>query len=184
MIISVEELKRHVTTDQDQKALEFQLLALESLIRNTTNNTFQNTRVRAKFEAVAQGLKGTLPQIKAGDTIQITQSQYNDGLYVVVSNNEGLVELDKELYPEAAVTATLVAYPDDVKWGTIEIMRWKLQNQDKNNPNNSKQYISSESISRYSVTYATDKTEEDMDESYGVPKKYTAFLKAYRKPRF
>ena len=184
MIISVEELKTHIQTEMDDVALEFTLQALETSIREQTHNQFQNTRVRAKCEAVAQGLKTALPRLAAGDTIQISQSQYNDGLYTVKGIQDGLIKLDKELYPEAAVLATKVEYPADVKMGVIEIMRWKLHNLDQNNPVNSKKYIASESISRYSVTYAKDATEGDLDEVIGAPKKYTSFIKRYTKARF
>lgn len=45
MIMTVEELRRHVKTDKDDQALEDMLLALESSIKGYTNNTF--TRVLA-----------------------------------------------------------------------------------------------------------------------------------------
>ena len=48
----------------------------------------------------------------------------------------------------------------------------------------SKKDIQSETLSRHSVTYATDSTEADLDEEFGVPKKHTAFLKRYKKARF
>jgi hypothetical protein len=43
MIVTVEELRRHVNTDKDDKALEDILQALESSIKRYTNNSF--TRV-------------------------------------------------------------------------------------------------------------------------------------------
>lgn len=184
MIISVKELKKYITTDVADAALEFAIQALETSIREQTHNQFQNTRVRAKCEATERGLEVDLPRVAEGDTIQISQSKYNDGLYTVAGIYNGFIDVDQELYPEAEVLVTKVEYPADVKMGVIEIMRWKLQNQDKNNPVHSKNYIASESISRYSVTYSKDSTEEDIDEKIGAPKKYTSFIKRYTKARF
>ena len=68
--------------------------------------------------------------------------------------------------------------------GVVDIMKWKLKNEAANSGDTSKKDIQSETISRHSVTYATDSTESDIDERFGVPRKYMAFLKSYIKPRF
>lgn len=44
MIISVEELRQFVTTDETDQALEFRIQALESFICSYTNNNFKNRR--------------------------------------------------------------------------------------------------------------------------------------------
>ena len=82
------------------------------------------------------------------------------------------------------VLITKIEYPLDLQMGAIEIMRWQLKNENQNyNPDADKD-VQSETISRHSVTYAQDVTESDIDPNFGVPKKYTAFLKRYMKARF
>lgn len=81
-------------------------------------------------------------------------------------------------------TTGLVVYPADVKMTVVDIMRWKLRNEEQNSGDKSKKDIHSESLSRHSVTYASDSTESDIDENFGVPKKYTAIFKQYKRARF
>lgn len=75
-------------------------------------------------------------------------------------------------------------YPPDVKMGAIDILKWQIRNEERNGSDPSKKDISSETISRHSVTYAKDASEEDISETYGCPKKYIAFLHMYMKARF
>lgn len=118
MLLTIEELRQFVNTDETDSALEFRIRALESMIKTYTNN------------------------------------QFKDG------------------------------FPADVKLGAIDILRWQIQNVEKNGTDTSKKDIASETISRHSVTYATDATESDISEDFGVPKKYVAFLHMYMKARF
>lgn len=78
----------------------------------------------------------------------------------------------------------LVDYPISVKMAVVDIMTWKLRNEALNSADNTGKPVASETISRHSVTYATDATESDIDTSFGVPKKYTAVFDLYKRARF
>ena len=189
MIISVDELKEFIKTNKSDKWLEFNLLALESSIRKYTNNNFQNKNVRFRANVLDGVLALSTNLLKVGDTIQISQSLYNDGVYFIKEVKEGQLILNKNLIFERTGTpqgfvVTRIDYPYDVKLGVIEIMRWKIKNDEQNYDSEAKKDIQSETLSRHSVTYAKDTTEADINEKIGVPKKYCAFLRPYMKARF
>lgn len=75
-------------------------------------------------------------------------------------------------------------WPDDIKMGVVDLLRWKLRNEAANSGDTSKQAVQSETLSRHSVTYAQDTTEADIDARFGFPRKYAAFLKPYMRARF
>lgn len=75
-------------------------------------------------------------------------------------------------------------YPSSVKMAVVEIISWKLRNEAMNADNTEHRPIQSETISRHSVTYASDNTESDIDERFGAPKKYTAIFNQYMRARF
>lgn len=184
MIISVEEAKKRITTTLDDSVLEDKLKALEISVRNYTNNKFQNRNIRAACQVMAQKLYATYPYFKEGDTVEISQSIFNDGLYTVVAFDGEFITLDRALVDENPVLVTKIEYPADVKEGVLSILKWQLKNEAANDGDTSKKDIQSETISRHSVTYVTDSTELDIDERLGVPKKYSSFLRQYRKARF
>lgn len=184
MIISVDELKEFITTDVSDKVLEAKLQALETTIRKRTNNNFQNRNYRLQSPIISQKLYLTTNLLQVGDTIQIIGSTFNDGLYVIKEIDEDYITLDRHLIDESMVSIAKIEYPMDVKMGVVEIMKWKLKNEAVNNGDTSKKEIQSETISRHSVTYVQDSTESDISEDFGVPKKYIAFLKGYKKARF
>ena len=167
MIISVEELKQFITTDKTDQVLESMVQALELSIRQYTNNNFQNRNKRF-YANIAEGnlLFSSFPYVSEGDTVQISESNLNDGLYVL-SGNMGLVD-------EENVLVTKIEYPADVKMGVVNLVKWELNNREKVG-------IQSESISRHSVTYFN----MDGDNSImGYPKSLLGFLKPYKKARF
>lgn len=184
MIISVEDLKKRIKTNLDNTVLEGKLQALELKIRNYTNNKFQNCNIRVSCQVMTQKLFTTYPYFKVGDTVEISQSIFNDGLYVVKALEEGFIVLDKDLMDENPVLVTKIEYPADVREGVIDILKWQLKNEAANDGDVSKKEIQSETISRHSVTYVTDATEADIDERFGVPKKHIGFLKYHKKARF
>ena len=114
MIISVEELRQFITTDESDSVLEFRIQALESFVCKYTNNDF-------------------------------------------ISRLTG----EKD-------------YPADVKMGVINIMKWENANRDKLG-------ISSETISRHSVTYSGMSANDSIG---GYPASLVGFLKPYMKARF
>lgn len=75
-----------------------------------------------------------------------------------------------------------VEYPASIKLAVVEIVRWKLRNEAQNSTDDKP--IQSETLSRHSVTYAQDSSETDIDEHFGVPKKYTAVFNLYQRARF
>lgn len=167
MIISVEELRQHITTDKTDQVLETMLQALELSIRKYTNNNFQNRNKRFRTN-IANGSfhSFSYPWLSEGDTVQISESKFNDGLYVL-SDNMGLLD-------EKDVLVTKVEYPADVKMGVVNLAKWELENREKVG-------IQSESLSRHSVTYFN----MDGDNStMGYPKSFLGFLKPYMKARF
>lgn len=122
MLMTVEELRKYITTEEADEMLAARLEALELTIRNYTNNTF---------------------------------------------TKDGVVE-----------------YPADVKLAAVNILKWQIKNEAAAAGDTSKKDIQSETLSRYSVTYATDVSESDIEAKFGVPKKLVACLKLYKKARF
>lgn len=174
MIIALDIYKQLVPNDQqNDQVLEMKLQALELMVRKYTNNNFQNRKVRFECASNIQILDIQTPFLKVGDTVQISQSLYNDGLYVVNDTSNGIT-LDKPLFDEGKMLVTKIEYPSDVVMGVVELMKWEMNNR-------SKVGIASETISRHSVTYFN----MDGDNSImGYPKSLMGFLKPYMKARF
>jgi hypothetical protein len=112
---------------------------------------------------------------KAGDTLQITESELMpDALVTVASVANGKITVNEDLYDESGVVITKVKYPQDVKMGVVNLLKWELDNRDKVG-------VASESISRHSVTYF-DMTGDNS--TVGFPKSLMGFLVPYKKARF
>ncbi len=183
MIITVDYLKQHVKTNKLNWELEAKLLALEFAIRKYTNNNFQ--KVGLRFVANTDQITTPLTQyLKIGDTLQVSQSPINNGLYTIKSITGEIIGLNEPIIPEPNALFTKVEYPVDVQMGVVEIMRWKLKNEEQNYNPEAEKEVQSETISRHSVTYKHDTSEEAINPEFGVPVKYTAFLKRYMKARF
>lgn len=177
MIISVEDLKKYISTDVQDEVLEAKLQALEILIRKYTNNNFQNRNFRFVCDASStSGLMYASSLFAVGDTVQVSNSALNDGLYTIanIDMENGHMGLSKALFDESKVLVTKIVYPMDVIMGVVNMMKWDLENR-------SKVGIQSETISRHSVTYFN----MDGDNSLvGYPKSLVGFLKPYMKARF
>ena len=174
MIISVEDLRKHIETTVEDLVLEGKLQALELLIRKYTNNNFQNRGIRFRCPIMATKLYLKTPFLKVGDTIQISESIYGDGIYTIKEIEEDFVVLDRPLFDEAGVFVTKVEYPIDVVFGAINIVKWDLENRDKVG-------IQSETIARHSVTYFNM---DGGNSLMGYPKSLLGFLLPYKKVRF
>lgn len=160
------------TVEQIQKKLD----ALELLIRKYTNNNFQNRFIRFTASTLGNRIMGVSPYIKVGDTLQISESNVNDGLYVVteVDNANGFTRVNKDLFSVDHNLVTKIEYPIDVQQGVIKMMQWETESINRVG-------IKSESISRYSVTYFDqDKNNQVM----GFPVSLLGFLDIYKKARF
>lgn len=167
MIISVEEFRKYVTTDELDAVLEAKLLALETSIRKCTNNNFQKRGHRLKAHIVGEYfISDDALLFREGDTVQVTESVMNEGLYTVKESGSTHFSVNEEITDESNVSVTKVVYPMDVKMGVVNLLKWDLENRDKVG-------IASETISRRSVTYFD-----------GIPKALTGFLNPHMCARF
>ena len=175
MLMSVEEFKTYVDTDMADVALEARLRALELLIRAHTHNNFQKRGYQARASITGAALEASAPlPFKIGDTIQITESLWDEGLFTVNSVSGATCAVKEELTDEPEVLCIRVEYPMDVKMGAVNMLKWDLENRDKVG-------VQSETISRHSVTYFNMDGENS---SLGYPKSLTGFLKPYMRARF
>lgn len=160
--------------NEDEMVLERKLKAVEIMIRSKTNNNFQNRLIRFEAPSTTDRLLGASPYLEAGDTLQISESGVNDGLYVVKSVDDGETVIEGKLYPVGHNLVTKVEYPEDIKEGVINLLIWEKGNRKKVG-------IKSETLSRHSVTYFDlDTDNQDM----GYPASLMGFLKPYMKARF
>ena len=168
MIISVDDIVSMPDfIGQDTKILQKKLNALELLIRKYTNNNFQNRSIRFIGNSLGDRIFG-------GDTIQISESEVNDGLYVVTEVGKNFIRLDKEVFTVDSNMVTKVVYPEDIQVGIINLLKYEVDMRDKVG-------IKSESLSRHSVTYVDyDANNQVM----GYPVSLLGFLKPYMKARF
>lgn len=175
MVVTVEEL----TSMSEFKGISEQTLnrkldAVEKLIRSYTHNNFQNRSVRFESESHGDRLLGVFSFLKVGDTVQISQSNVNDGLYTITELLEDSIRVDKELYNVQYNLVTKVEYPADVQEGVINLLLWEVENRQKVG-------VKSETISRHSVTYF------DLDANnqvMGYPVSLLGFLQPYMRARF
>jgi len=175
MILTAKELE-HMKEFQGMSPddIETKLRAIEDMIRSYTNNNFQVRSMRIE-SPVAMGLVcGKSPYFRPGDTLQISQSGVNDGLYVIMEIREDGMLLDGELYDCPNVVVTKVVYPADVKKGVTDLMIWEKENRQKVG-------IKTESLSRHSVTYYD---QDANNQVMGYPISLLGFLKPYMKARF
>lgn len=187
MIVTVEKFREYVDTTLTDSQIEEKLSALESLIRARTNNNFQKRNRRSVGNIIGENLVVESPIFKAGDTIEISESEYNNGLYNIQEiDNEGNITLKEheDLISESGVLVTKVYYPLDVRMGIIEVLKWQLKNELQNGGGTENKPVQSETLSRHSVSYAQDSTESDIDLTLGVPRKLTSFFTPYIKARF
>lgn len=178
MIMTVADLRQFIETDEVDQVLEAKLQALELLIRAYTNNNFQARAFRTVAVAMSEGnilvVNNPIP-FKAGDTLQITESELMPDVLVTVSSvSDGQITVNEELHDEAGVVITKVIYPFDIKMGVVNLLKWEQGNRDKVG-------IASESVSRHSVTYF-DMTGNNS--TMGFPKSLMGFLLPYKKARF
>lgn len=175
MILAVKDVM-HIPElrNQTESELTGKLEAIERMIRAYTNNNFQNRNVRFVAESRGDRLLGTSAFLRAGDTIQITQSKVNDGLYVIVEMIGDVIRVNKDLFHVSENLVTKIEYPPDVKEGVLSLLKWEVENRKKAG-------IQSETLSRHSVTYIT---QDASNQVMGYPAMLMGFLKPYMKARF
>ena len=176
MILSVERAKWLIDfKDWPIERIEQKLKAIEQTIRSYTNNNFQNRKIRSAGVVSSSKLNviNKLYGLSIGDTVQITESMFNDGLYTVKGIEENTIVLDKELIDEGHILITKVEYPDDVIECCINLCEWEVKNRGKVG-------IKAETLSRQSVTYFDQDASNQMN---GYPVSLLGCLKPYRKAR-
>ena len=171
MIITVEELKTvsELSNIPDEQ-LELMSEGIEDFIRQYTNNNFIVKNVTFNTPSVNGKLETVSPLFKVGDTVLISNSKYNNGVYVL-NGTDGT--LNKELFDDDNNKITLIKYPPAVKLGVIKLLQYNAKMDDKVG-------ISSESLSRHSVSYA----QPSSDSICGYPSSLMSFLKPFMKARF
>ena len=178
MIMTVAELRKFVDTEETDQVIEARLQALELMIRAYTNNNFQARAFRnvavANAETNQLVCNGIVP-FRVGDTLQISESDYMPNALVTVTGvDNNTVTVAENLYNESGVIVTKVSYPVDVKMGVSNLLKWELDNRDKVG-------VSSETISRHSVTYFDMNGDNAL---MGYPKALLGFLRPYKRACF
>lgn len=172
MIITVDDLKKRVScgTATDD-LITAKLEAIEAVIRAYTNNNFQMRSVRFAGRSEGFNVYGSPRFFAVGDTVQISGSGVNDGLYLVDQVADDHLELDTELMTVPCNLVTKIKYPADVVECAVDLFKWKMTMGDKVG-------VKSETLSRHSVTY------EDSATLYmGYPVGILNGLNLYRKAR-
>lgn len=176
MIMTVEELRKFVQTDETDECLAAKLSGIEYQIHKYTNNNFQ-VRGTGIVADVVGGvfMSEALIPYEAGDTIQISGSAKNDGLYTVNEvTDDTTFTVNEKTRDEIELYITKVAYPADVKMGATNMMIWELENRTKAG-------IQSETISRHMVNYINL---DEWNSAMGYPASLIQFLKPYMRGRF
>lgn len=175
MIVAVDEvMKLPEFANQTESVIADKLKAVELSIRAYTNNNFQNRYVRFLAESLGNRLMGVSDFLKVGDTVQISQSKVNDGLYTITEISDTFIRVDSNLYRYPDNLVTKVEYPADIKAGVIDLLKWEVKNRQKVG-------IKSETLSRHSVSYYD---QDANNQVMGYPVALLGFLKPYIKARF
>lgn len=173
MIVGVQDALEYLQMDIPESVMKRKIAAIERLIREETNNNFQNRKMRFYAESADGVLLGSSMYIQAGDTIEINDS-INEGLYTVVESDEKSIKVDKVLYAAHKNMVTKIVYPEDVKEGVLNMLQWDFTMRSKTG-------IKSETLSRHSVTYYDMDAANSLD---GYPTSLVGFLEPYRQMRW
>lgn len=173
MIISLDDAQT-IYPDITQEDLD----GIERAIREETNNPFQNRHVRfcdLRFESENEVLvHDEVEGLRSGDTVQISSSNWNDGLYVVNKVEGNLVKLQGEPrffvgnQPQAYITK--IEYPADIIAGVRKLLKYDSKMADKVG-------LKSKTVSRMSETYFDQNATESVA---GYPAAMMSFLNKYR----
>ncbi len=173
MIIKLEDAHKF-----NDKVTQDELDGLEASIREITGNHFQFRAIRyhgLEFKDNQIIAKETrLIGIKAGDTIQVSDSIINNGLYVVLTVAGPTITLESEVYEvyEADAYITLVKYPADIKAGVVKLLQYDKEMTGKTG-------VKSRTISRMSESYF-----DTSESNGGYPKHLMQFIDKYKSLRW
>ena len=175
MIISVEKAKELISFNgwTDEK-IKMKLLAVEQTIRAYTNNNFQDRGFRVQAD-IAAGvfMSESLTPFEVGDTVQVSETRYNNGLFTVSEAEDTTFMVDEDTRDEENVLVTKVVYPADVVACCVNLLEWEVNNRGKVG-------IQSETLSRHSVSYFNM---DSNNQVMGYPVSLLGCLKPYRKAR-
>lgn len=162
--------------EMPEETIRRKLAAIEDMIRGYTNNNFQNRAKRICAPSCGSKLVGLCEYFKYGDTVQITESPLNNGLYVIdgIDRENGVITLDKELCDADHNLVTKVEYPAAIVEGVVNLMLWEANMRDKVG-------VASETLSRHTVTYFS---QDAVNQLMGYPATLLGFLKPFVKARF
>ena len=129
MILTVEEVRTQVECRQMyDDEIKSKLGAIEEIIRKYTNNNFQNKYIRFCSASVnGNQLENKTGYLKVNDTIQITQSKVNDGIYSIIAIDDDFITVDGELFDVPVNRVTKVEYPEAVKQCAVTLFKWELE---------------------------------------------------------
>ena len=176
MIISIKKARELVGFPEGwtEAKIKMKLLAVEQTIRAYTNNNFQDRGYRVQADIVNGVLRSeSVIPFSVGDTVQITESRLNAGLFTVATADDQTIMVDEEIRDEVNVCVTKVVYPADVVACAVNLLEWEVTNR-------AKVGIQSETLSRHSVTYFNMGAS---DQVMGYPSSLLGCLRAYRKVR-
>lgn len=156
--------------------IQRKLAAIEAAIREHTHNNFQRRGFRWTTGTTSAGRlrRAAGMQLSLGDTVEISESAVNNGIYSVDVATAASYELSARLSPEKGFLVTLVEYPPDVIEGALGLLRWELTQRDKVG-------VKSETLSRHSVTYFDQDAANQIN---GYPVSLWGFCKPHMKARF
>lgn len=161
----------------DPNVTQSYLDGLEQSIRQLTNNKFLNKAISYRGLVVTGSTVGINKAgicLREGDTIQVSYTGVNDGLYVVKSIETGNITLDTDKLFDgvfASGTMTKVEYPADILNGVQGLIKYDVDMADKSG-------IKSETIGRMATTYYDVNASENVN---GYPSALMDFIKKYRK---
>lgn len=157
------------------------LNAYEAQVRTLTNNHFHVLGIRLKGLNIDDHgmieLPSDFPGLFEGDTVEISGTHYNNGLYTIAEIEIGSVKLNGNRWvTEKAKNAylTLVRYPDDILAGVSKLIAYNVKMASKTG-------LKSKTIARMSETYYDVNASDNLE---GFPKSMWSFLDKYRKFRW
>lgn len=171
MLMTVDELKEIIETDEKDAVLAMRLNAIEQSIRSYTNNSFINRGTLQEATVLNGALLTECDDFKKGNTVELFYTRASNGLYViseVVAPCSYTLDSD---CPDCEGKVALVSYPADVLFGAAMMIQYDIDNAGREG-------VASETISRHSVSYVAL---GDSNSLMGYPTKLTSFLRPYRR---